>query len=90
MQITPRELATLQLMMDGKSDREIAVSLGISESSIDTHLRDLFAKLGVTSHTEAIGAATRRGLVGWEEGSRREAASLLRQECKSNHDARAS
>lgn len=71
MQITPRELATLQLMMDGKSDPEIAITLGISELSISTHLRDLFAKLGVRSHTEAIGAATRRGLIGWEEGSRR-------------------
>ena len=63
VQLTPRELATLQLMADGKANKEIAGALGISERTVKTHLGHLFEKLGVTSRTEAIGVATRRGLV---------------------------
>jgi DNA-binding NarL/FixJ family response regulator len=63
VQLTPRELATLQLMADGKANKEIANELGISERTVKTHLGHLFEKLGVTSRTEAIKVATRRGLV---------------------------
>ena len=63
VQLTPRELATLQLMADGKANKEIASELGISERTVKTHLGHLFENLGVTSRTEAIGVATRRGLV---------------------------
>jgi DNA-binding NarL/FixJ family response regulator len=63
VQLTPRELSTLQLMADGKANKEIANELGISERTVKTHLGHLFEKLGVTSRTEAIGVATRRGLV---------------------------
>jgi two-component system NarL family response regulator len=63
VRLTPRELATLQLMADGKANKEIASELGISERTVKTHLGHLFEKLGVASRTEAIGVATRRGLV---------------------------
>jgi len=63
IQLTPRELATLRLMADGKANKEIAVALGISERTVKTHLGHLFEKLGVTSRTEAVKIATRRGLV---------------------------
>ena len=63
VQLTPRELATLRLMADGKSNKEIASALGISERTVKTHLGHLFEKLGVTSRTEAVKVATRRGLV---------------------------
>src|SRR5262249_54854226 len=63
VQLTPRELSTLQLMADGRANKEIANELGISERTVKTHLGHLFEKLGVTSRTEAIGVATRRGLV---------------------------
>jgi len=63
VQLTPRELATLRLLADGKSNKEIANSLGISERTVKTHLGHLFEKLGVTSRTEAVKVATRRGLV---------------------------
>ena len=63
VQLTPRELGTLRLMADGKSNKEIASSLGISERTVKTHLGHLFEKLGVTSRTEAAKVAARRGLV---------------------------
>jgi DNA-binding NarL/FixJ family response regulator len=63
VQLTPRELSTLRLMADGRSNKEIANELGISERTVKTHLGHLFEKLGVTSRTEAIKVAARRGLV---------------------------
>jgi DNA-binding NarL/FixJ family response regulator len=63
VQLSPRELATLRLMADGKANKEIATVLGISGRTVKTHLGHLFAKLGVTSRTEAVKVATRRGLV---------------------------
>ena len=63
VQLTPRELASLRLMADGKSNKEIANALGISDRTVKTHLGHLFEKLGVTSRTEAVKVATRRGLV---------------------------
>ena len=63
IQLTPRELTTLRLMADGKSNKEIANELGISERTVKTHLGHLFEKLAVTSRTEAVKIATRRGLV---------------------------
>lgn len=63
VQLTPRELTTLGLMARGQSNKEIANSLGISERTVKTHLSHLFEKLGVTSRTEAVRVATRRGLV---------------------------
>lgn len=63
VQLTPRELATLRLMADGRANKEIAAELGISERTVKTHLGHLFEKLGVTSRTEAVRVASRRGLV---------------------------
>jgi len=63
IQLTPRELAALRLLANGESNKEIATSLGISERTVKTHLAHLFEKLGVTSRTEAVRVATRRGLV---------------------------
>src|SRR5437762_4719502 len=51
VQLTPREMATLRLMADGKANKEIAGALGISERTVKTHLGHLFEKLGVTSRT---------------------------------------
>lgn len=63
VQLTPRELAALRLLADGHSNKEIATALDISERTVKSHLGHLFEKLGVTSRTEAVRVATRRGLV---------------------------
>ena len=66
VQLTPRELATLRSMSEGRSNKEVASELGISERTVKTHLGHLFQKLGVTSRTEAVRVATHRGLVRME------------------------
>ena len=66
MHLTPRELTALKLMADGKSNKEIGNELGISDRTVKTHLGHLFEKLNVTSRTEAIKVASRRGLVRME------------------------
>ena len=63
VQLTPRELAALRLLANGHSNKEIATALEISERTVKSHLAHLFEKLQVTSRTEAVRVATRRGLV---------------------------
>jgi two-component system NarL family response regulator len=61
--LTGRELDVLSLLAQGKSNKEIGANLYISETTVKAHLRSIFAKLNVLSRTEAIAAASRRGLV---------------------------
>ena len=61
--LTARELEVLQLTAQGLPNKQIALKLGISEHTIKFHLSSLYAKLGVTSRTEAVRAGARRGLV---------------------------
>jgi two-component system, NarL family, response regulator len=63
VQLTPRELAAMRLVASGQSNKEIAAALDISERTVKSHLAHLFEKLQVTSRTEAVRVATRRGLV---------------------------
>jgi len=61
--LTGRELDVLTLLARGKSNKEIGANLYISETTVKSHLRSIFTKLNVLSRTEAITAASRRGLV---------------------------
>ena len=61
--LTGRELDVLGLLALGKSNKEIGTNLFISETTVKSHLRSIFGKLNVLSRTEAITAASRRGLV---------------------------
>ena len=63
VQLTPRELAALRLLANGDSNKEIAVGARDCRAHGQDHLAHLFEKLGVTSRTEAVRVATRRGLV---------------------------
>ena len=51
--LTPRELEVLRLVAAGKSNREIAAELVISEHTVARHLQNIFAKIGVSSRTAA-------------------------------------
>ena len=61
--LTDREAEVLQLLAHGKTNKEIGAKLFISEFTVKGHLHNVFTKLNVLSRTEAIAAATRRGLV---------------------------
>jgi predicted ATPase/DNA-binding CsgD family transcriptional regulator len=61
--LTQRELDVLRLLVDGHSDREIAKALFIGTRTVQTHVANLFAKLGVNARAEAAAVAVRRGLV---------------------------
>jgi len=60
--LTPREQEILQLMAAGKSNREIARELFISEGTIKTHVNHIFDKLGVQDRTQAVLLALKRGI----------------------------
>jgi DNA-binding CsgD family transcriptional regulator/N-acetylneuraminic acid mutarotase len=61
--LSRRELEVLQCVADGSSNKEIAVSLAISQNTVKVHLRNIFTKLGVSSRTEAMTAAIQKGVV---------------------------
>ena len=61
--LTERELELLDLLAEGISNKLIAHRLGISEHTVKTHIASIFAKLGVSSRTEAVSQAIRRGLI---------------------------
>ena len=62
-ELTPRESEVLEQIVSGKSNKEIAAELDISEATVKTHINSLLAKLGVTDRTQAATAAIRRGIV---------------------------
>lgn len=61
--LTPREKEVLRLMADGVASRDIASRLGISYTTVRTHIRSLGSKLGVHSKLEAIVKARELALV---------------------------
>ena len=56
--LTPRQREVLELLMEGKSNRDIAQELNLSENTVKVHMVGVFRVLGVTSRTEAVVAAT--------------------------------
>ena len=61
--LTPRERQVLDLLAEGLSNKAIAARLAIRERTVKFHIGAIFEKLDVTSRTEAVTAALRRGLI---------------------------
>jgi len=61
--LTPREIAVLELVAKGLSNREIGAALSTSAGTVKTHLERIYAKLGVGDRTAAALTAIQRGLV---------------------------
>lgn len=63
LDLTPREQEVLSLVAQGKADKEIANELSISVHTVKSHLRNLLAKLQVSSRREAARLAKKQGLL---------------------------
>jgi DNA-binding NarL/FixJ family response regulator len=59
------QLAILRLMSQGYSNREIADRIYLSESTVKSHIQEIFRKMGVRNRVEAALQATREG---WFDG----------------------
>lgn len=62
-ELTAREQEVLQHLSQGLSNKEIAAKMHISDHTVKFHVNAILTKLGVTSRTEAVVQAARRGLV---------------------------
>jgi NarL family two-component system response regulator LiaR len=62
-QLTARERDVLELIAGGRSNKRIALELGISEKTVKAHVGHVLAKLGVTDRTQAAVLAVENGLI---------------------------
>ena len=62
-EISPREREVLSHVVHGKSNREIAALLGITEATVKCHVSELLRRLDVTDRTQAAVSALKRGFV---------------------------
>jgi DNA-binding NarL/FixJ family response regulator len=61
--LTSREIEVLQLISQGLRNKEVGAMLGITEGTVQIHVKNIFAKLGVNDRTGAVQVAVRRGLI---------------------------
>lgn len=61
--LTAREGEVLQLIASGKTNREIATGLAITEGTVKGHVNNILSKLGVSDRTQAVTTAIQRGIV---------------------------
>jgi two-component system NarL family response regulator len=61
--LTAREAEVLELVRRGLRNREIGTSLGISEETVQSHVRSILSKLDVPDRTAAVDVALRRGIL---------------------------
>lgn len=61
--LTPREREVLDMLAEGLSNKEIAWRMKISEHTVKSHVASIFAKLNVSTRTEAVTQGIRKGLI---------------------------
>jgi DNA-binding NarL/FixJ family response regulator len=61
--LTPRELRVLQMIAEGKSNKEIGNALGIVEGTVKVHVTNLLNKLHAVDRTQAVTTAIKRGIL---------------------------
>ncbi len=61
--LTPRELEVVELMAQAMRNKEIAASLGLSEMTVQVHVKSILAKFKVGDRVAAINVARRHGLI---------------------------
>ena len=61
--LTSREVQVLQLISEGLRNKEVGAMLGITEGTVQIHVKNIFGKLTVNDRTAAVQKAVRRGLI---------------------------
>jgi DNA-binding NarL/FixJ family response regulator len=61
--LTDRELAVLECVAAGQSNRDVAAELGLAEETVKSHLKNIFQKLDVTDRIRAVTVAAQRGIL---------------------------
>jgi len=61
--LSDREVTILRLVAIGKSNKQVAGELGLSEETVKAYLKTVFAKLDVSDRTHAVTVAARRGII---------------------------
>ena len=61
--LSDREIEVLQLIARGSANRQIAEELLISESTVKTHVANIFSKMNVRHRTQAVTQAIQKGII---------------------------
>lgn len=61
--LSGREMEILELMAKGAANKEISAQLNIAQSTVKTHIANIFQKLGVNDRTEAVTQALKKGII---------------------------
>lgn len=62
--LTPRQQRVLELLAEGVRARAISLRLGLSETTVRNHIREVLVRLSCHSQLEAVAEARRRGIIG--------------------------
>ncbi len=62
-QLSDREREVLQLVADGRENKQIAAEMGVAEATVKTYLKTIFTRMHVRSRAEAVAVALRRGII---------------------------
>jgi len=61
--LTAREIEVLQFVAAGQRNKEIAYQLGVSEATVNAHVKHILEKLNASDRTQAVTTALRRGII---------------------------
>jgi DNA-binding NarL/FixJ family response regulator len=61
--LTPREIDILRLVAAGNANKEIGAQLSMTEETVKSHMRNIFAKLGAKDRTHALAIGIKRGII---------------------------
>ncbi len=84
IQFSEREQQVIDLLLQGKSNKQIALALGVSLRTVEFHLSNIYAKLGVTSRTEAALKLSKTYLRESADGELRESTGTRMDESDDN------
>ena len=61
--LTAREIEVLEFVAAGQKNKEIAFQLGVSEATVNVHVKHILEKLNASDRTQAVTTALRRGII---------------------------